>query len=101
MAALTTHELEDRLLTDPACPWSVIHRAQNERGMSVRTLRKFAEERGLDPNEVEEAMDQYTAEHGGKRQSVIRPFHAVPNLLRRLRGQQPETDDIWRIARPG
>ena len=65
--------------------------------MSAGSLRKFAERRNLDADEVEAAMDAYVRERNGKRQRITDPWEALPNLVRKLRGQRPRADDVWLI----
>lgn len=97
---ISPEQLESGLLSDPGCPWSPIaHNTQKRRAMSVAMLRHFAETRGYDADAVEVAMDRYTAERGGKRQTILDPWKAAANIVRRAAGQHPRRDDeVWLIG---
>ena len=100
MIEVTTELLEADLLSDPAAPWSMMaNNTRDEAVMSVPALRRFASEHGYEPGSAESAMNQFVTDRGGTRQGAIPVNKILSNFAKRLKGQPPETADVWLVPR--
>ena len=96
-----TEEIIASLLRHPDCPQARVLRSEDKRFVPVAQFILFARSRGVATTELEERTDAYVERIGGRRENVIDPWTAIPNLVRRVVGAlESPPEYLWVLPPP-
>jgi len=88
-----TEDVIASLLRDPECPKARSIGTIGERWIPVPHFLLFARSRGVATTALESRTDAYVESIDGRRERVLDPWSAIPNLLRRLAGRLPSAPE--------